>query len=196
MRLGGSGSAIWPPVGSGIAREANHSFLLRHAVHAQHLLVVVRLVPVVEDAVAAAHGELPGRPRRAEPRHQVVLVIEVRLHLLAQAEAHRQFLRQRPRVLHEPAELEEGVVDGGAAGALRERRRQPELVLLQPAERERAVEVRQIAAVVPILLRRGRRRETRASCRRSSRCCRRPRTSCCGDCRSVRRRRWRSCRAR
>lgn len=57
----------------------NQQVALRDAVDAQRLIVQVRLVPVVEDAVPTAQGRpttlrVPGQP---EPRHDVHLVADV-----------------------------------------------------------------------------------------------------------------------
>ena len=75
-----------------VARVQNQGVLLRHAVDAQGLVIQVRVVPVIEQTVAAAHRRLValGCPREAEPRHQVHLVRNQGLGLVADADAVRE----------------------------------------------------------------------------------------------------------
>ena len=72
-----------------------------HAVDAQRLVVEVRRIPVVEQAVAAADGRAisPRRRREPEPRHQIELVVDVRLHFVAHADAERELVVQADVVL-------------------------------------------------------------------------------------------------
>src|SRR6187551_2728473 len=57
----------------------NQQIAHRHAVDAQRLVVEVRRIPVVEQAVAAADGGAtsPWCCRESKPRHQIQLVVDV-----------------------------------------------------------------------------------------------------------------------
>ena len=78
------------------ARVVDQNVALRDAIDAQRLIVEVRFVPVVEEAVAAAdrRAVAPRRPREPDARHQVQTVADVRLHLVPHADAERELAVQ------------------------------------------------------------------------------------------------------
>src|SRR5690349_9861836 len=95
---------------------------LAETVDANRLLVGVGRQPVVEHAGAGAERQLAAlarRPRRAEARTEVVVVVEVRLRLVADAGAEREVLADADVVLEIPAGLKVVVADVRVAHPLR-----------------------------------------------------------------------------
>ena len=138
-------------VDGGVGRVADDHVALVLAVETQRLLVEAVLVPVVEDAEAAADrraAALERRPREAGARRQVDVVVQVRLRLVAEAVAHEQVLLDAEVVLQVGAELERPVFDQRIADALRELQRLLGQIRVVRGERVGAVEVPRLVAAV------------------------------------------------
>jgi len=76
------------------------------AVNTNRLLVERRIVPVVEDAVAATHRRLLGGvPGECGTRREVPLRVDLRLNFLPHSQAHLQRSCRLEVILQEPAGL-------------------------------------------------------------------------------------------
>ncbi len=140
---------------------------LVRAVDANRLLVKAGVVPVIENAVAAAHGRgAGGVPRQGRARREIPSRFNLRLQLVPQAETELKRSRGPEIILDEPAGLGLRVLDQRIAGADRVGRRLAVVKGVEARERIGAEGIRTLIAVPPARFRTAARREASAGVRR------------------------------
>ena len=126
-------------------RVEDVDLLLMQAVHPRHLFERALVHPVVEDSGAPSKrrpAALERRPGEADPRADVVVVVEMRLHFVPHARAEREVLPYADVVLHVDGGHQVQRVDRRVADAPRVARRPSGLERLEAVEGVRAEVVR------------------------------------------------------